>query len=134
MISVGKSGSEVALDADVDGDGVLVLEFVGAGSGRAGAVGLRLDAGHAGGARELLVEAEVHDFSRERQVLDRSPAGNRTDLEYVVVRVAGVVCRLARSTACRGARGVDRTVEELRSRVIPHGRGAAEHAGRPVGI
>src|SRR6266403_4785927 len=94
--------SEVALNADVQADGVLVLELVGAGSGRAGAVGLRLDAGHSGNTRELLVEVEPHDFSRERQVLDRSPAGDYAELRHVEVRVAAVVCA--------GSRNPDRSV------------------------
>src|SRR5258708_7352879 len=115
--------SEVALNADVQADGVLVLELVGAGSGRAGAVGLRLDAGHSGNTRELLVEVEPHDFSRERQVLDRSPAGDEAELIDVVVRVARIVSRLAKTggrTASRGAHGVDRAVDEFSRVVIPH--------------
>ena len=48
-----------------------------------------------GSARELLVEEERADFSRERQVLDGSPAGDHTNLGNVEVGVAAIVCRHA---------------------------------------
>jgi hypothetical protein len=37
---------------------------------------------------------EQHYFGRERQVLDRGPAGDHTDLRDVVVRVAAEINRL----------------------------------------
>src|SRR4029450_981551 len=45
------------------------------------------------GARELLVQEERPDFSRERQVLDGSPTGDHTNLGNVEVGVAAIVCR-----------------------------------------
>ena len=56
-------------------------------------VGLGAAAARVDSARELLVEEERTDFSRERQVLDGSPAGDQTNLGNVVVRVAAIVCR-----------------------------------------
>ena len=44
-------------------------------------------------ARVLLIEALVQEIGRERQVLDRGPAGNRTHLPDIEVRVAGSTCR-----------------------------------------
>src|SRR6476620_4760616 len=77
-------GSEVALNADVQGDGVLVLELVG--GARLGSRSRQYRS-----ALELLVEAEVHDFSRERQILDGSPAGDDTGLIDIEVRVTNEV-------------------------------------------
>jgi hypothetical protein len=53
--------------------------------------GLGAAAAQNGRARELLVEEERADFSRERQVLDGSPAGGQPTWANVVVRVAAVV-------------------------------------------
>src|SRR3954465_13675394 len=80
------SGSEVTLSANVQEHGALVLELV-----HGGRLGSR--SCQSGSARELLVEEERADFSRERQVLDGSPAGDDTNLGNVVVRVAAIVCR-----------------------------------------
>src|SRR5712664_2994928 len=78
---VRRSGSEVTLSANVEGHGVLVLILV---------EGRRLGShwSQSGGAGELLVEVEPHHFGRERQVLDRSPAGDHAELRDVEVRVA----------------------------------------------
>src|SRR6188472_2001371 len=79
------SGSEVTLSANVQVDSALVLELIDSG---------RLGSRRCNGskARELLVEEERTDFSRERQVLDGSPAGDHTDLGNIEVRVAAIVC------------------------------------------
>src|SRR3954462_10238735 len=80
------SGSEVTLSANVQVDSALVLVLVQ--GGRLGSRGCQ-----DGSARELLIKEERTDFSRERQVLDGSPAGDNTNLGNVVVRVAGIICR-----------------------------------------
>src|SRR5712664_475252 len=120
---VRRSGSEVTLSANVEGHGVLVLELVdsrGLGSRRA----------QDSRTSELLVEVGPHDFGRERQVLDRSPASDHADLGDVEVRITAVVCAGERNSG--GGKG--RAHVELRSAVIPHGRVAAEQARRPVRI
>src|SRR5215217_3782888 len=80
------SGSEVTLSANVQEHSALVPELVDRsrfGSRRR----------QNGRARHLLVEEERADFSREGQVLDRSPAGNHTNLRKVVAGITGKVCR-----------------------------------------
>src|SRR5438105_7392477 len=69
--AVRRSGSEVALNADVQADSILVLVFVQSG-------GLRSRRSLEGRAGELLVEVEPDDFRRERQVLDRGPPVDQT--------------------------------------------------------
>src|SRR5437868_3322069 len=84
---VRRSGSEVTLSANVEGHGVLVLELVGDATRlRSTRSSSRRD-----GAGVLLIEVGPHDFRRERQVLDRSPAGNQAELRHVEVRVAAEV-------------------------------------------
>ena len=73
-------------DANVQEHGALVLEVVDSGSASE-------PPQRSGSARELLVEEERADFSRERQVLDGSPAGDHTNLGNVEVGVAAIVCR-----------------------------------------
>ena len=81
------SGSEVTLSANVQEHSALVLELVHERSAWEPRLSERASAG------ELLVEEERADFSRERQVLDGSPAGDHTNLGNVEVRVAAVVRR-----------------------------------------
>src|SRR6476469_5016707 len=83
---VRRSGSEVALNADVQSHRVLVLELVGGGR-------LRSRRRQNRSTSKVLVEVEEHYFGRERQVLDRSPAGDHTELRDVVVRVAAEINR-----------------------------------------
>src|SRR6266481_894030 len=80
---VRRSGSEIALNADVQSHSVLVLELVGGDR-------LRSRRRQHRSTSEVLVEVEPHYFGRERQVLDGSPAGDHTELRDVVVGVAGV--------------------------------------------
>src|SRR5262249_46535506 len=87
-------------------------------------------------ATVLLVEVEPQDFRREREVLDGSPAGYKTELRDVEVGVAsvvdGFVCRIV--TSCRSAGAVERAIYGLGSVVVTNSRIAAEQAGRPVGV
>src|SRR5258705_7718759 len=78
---VRRSGSEVALNADVQSHGVLVLDLVDR-------CRLRSRRRNERSTTKILVEVEPHYFGRERQVLDRSPAGDHTELRDVEVRVA----------------------------------------------
>src|SRR6266481_754170 len=74
--------SEVTLRANLQQERILVLELVdGRGLGSRRAQGRD--------TREFLVEVEPLNFGRERQVLDWGPAGKKTELRDVVVRVAG---------------------------------------------
>src|SRR4030095_9847551 len=95
--SVRRSRSEVALSANVQEDGALVLELVHGGR-------LRSRGRQGGSARELLIEEERANFSRERQVLDGSPTGDHTNLGKIEVRVAGIVRThdLAGGVQCAG--------------------------------
>src|SRR5207244_601965 len=136
--SVRRSGSEVALNADVERDGVLVLELVDGGRLRSTGADTRNNTTRThtrGGARILLVEVEPLDFRRERQVLDGGPTSDHTELRRVEVRIAGVGHALADM-----ADGERSAVDALRGGQVTHGavvtdRGvAAEQAGRPVGI
>src|SRR5204862_3675932 len=88
-------GSEVTLSANVQEHSALVLELVEGG---------RLRSRHRqnGSARELLVEEERADFSRERQVLDGSPAGDHANLSDVEVRVTGVVANVVANSSLAG--------------------------------
>ena len=121
------SGSEVTLSANVQEHSALVLELVDGGR-------LRSRNWQNGSARELLVEEERADFSRERQVLDGSPTGDHTNLGKVVVRVAGIVCRQglaeveARAELTLGGKDVEGVT------VVANRSVAAPEAGRPVGI
>src|SRR5438874_642749 len=82
--SVRRSASEVTLGANLQRNRILVLELIDRGGLWSGGPQHR-------GTGELLVEVEPHDFSRERQILDRSPAGNHTELRDVEVGVAGEI-------------------------------------------
>ena len=115
-----KFGSEVALNADVQGDRILVLEVV---------LRDRLGSRRCESRRpgELLVEVEVEDFRRERQVRDRSPAGDKAHHRDVEVGVAAEV-----RTEAGGNEG--RADEEFCRVVIVDLGVAAEQAARPVGI
>src|SRR4051794_39811257 len=73
----------VALSAEDHGDRVLILQLIG--RSRLGGRGGRGDANRSG---ILLVEVGPGDVSRERQVLDRGPAGDDTELADREVRVA----------------------------------------------
>jgi Aldo/keto reductase family len=66
-----RTAEEVAdnMNADAQGDGILVLVLVKRGR-------LRSRRGQKSRTRELLVEMEPHDFRREREVLDGGPAGH----------------------------------------------------------
>src|SRR6478735_2759924 len=90
---------------------------------------------------------EPLDFARERQVLDRGPAGNDAKLRDVEVGVTGVVAGgITGECLTRVAGGEGGAVSTLGRRrsgtkqvvvgaaVIPDLRVAAEQAGRPVGI
>src|SRR6266850_3999557 len=79
-------GSEVTLGANLQRYRVLVLELVDRRGFRSGGTKNR-------GTCKLLVEVEPLDFGRERQVLDRGPAGNHTELRNVEVRVTTEVRR-----------------------------------------
>src|SRR6185369_17258944 len=83
------SGSEVALNANVQEDSALVLVLVPCGR-----LGSR--PGQNGRTRELLVEEERTDFTQGRQVLDGSPTRDQTDLSDVEVGVAAIVHRFLR--------------------------------------
>src|SRR5258705_5530041 len=128
----GRSGSEVTLNANVERDGVLVLELVG---------GRRLGSRRRqhGSAGEVLIEVEPHHFGRERQVLDRCPAGDHAELRDVIVRVAAEVrggvrggqlvrCDIGSTKLALGRGDVERIA------VVAHGGEAAEQARRPVRI
>ena len=97
-------------------------------------VGLGAASCRSDSARELLVEEERADFSRERQVLDGSPAGDHTNLGNVEVGVAGIVCRHslaeveARTELTLGGQDVESAT------VVANLSIAAPEAGRPVGI
>src|SRR5262249_3356801 len=78
---------EVTLHANLQQDGVLVLELVGCGWLRR-ARRERREAGVATDAAHLLVEVEPLDFRRERQVLDGGPAGSHAELRHVEAGVA----------------------------------------------
>src|ERR1700710_831779 len=86
---VRRSGSEVALNADVERRRALIFEGVGLRR-------LRSTRAEYRGSREVLVKQEVHRFGRERQVLHWGPAGDYTDLGSGEVRVAGVAGAEAR--------------------------------------
>jgi len=100
-----KFRSEVALNADVQGDRILVLEVVA--RGRLGSR-RRQDSR----TRELLVEVEVQDFRRERQVLDRGPAGDEAHLRDVEV---GLQLKSALGAVMRAAM----KVRQISSLAIP---------------
>src|SRR5215212_8158493 len=80
------SGSEITLGAELKQDRVLVLELIERRRLRSARCEHRR-------TRHLLVEMEPLDFARERQVLDRGPAGNRAELRDVEVGVTGVGTR-----------------------------------------
>src|ERR1700754_19582 len=86
VIAVRRSRSEGAANADVARPDALVLVLVDASrlGGRTSQGDRRIDRT---GLRR--VEHGVQGFSREGQVLNRSPGRTRTDLRDVVVRVAG---------------------------------------------
>src|SRR5258708_9786980 len=117
--------SEVTLNAATKREGSLVLVLVASALGR---TGLRSCRSKSGGAGELLVEVEPNELSRERQVLDRSPAGDCTELRYVEVRVADEVA------ANSLAGSIDGAEVSLGRVVIANGGVLAEDAGRPVRI
>src|ERR1043165_2827107 len=123
------SGSEVTLSANVQEHSALVLELVH--SGRLGSRGCRTDS-----AGELLVEEERADFSRERQVLDGSPASDHAYLGNVEVRVARIVCRCRSDSAGVEVRThLPLSGEDVgRATAVAHLGVAAPEAGRPVGI
>src|ERR1700675_3606890 len=106
---VRRSGSEVALNANVQADRALILELVdrdrlrSTGADARGHTGRR---NNTGGSGELLVEEEAQDFGRERQVLDRGPTGDHTEHRDVEVGVAGVGGVQARVPQTKG-RAVD---------------------------
>src|SRR6267378_7658224 len=133
FLTIGLQRSEIALNANVERNGVLILELVNC-------VRLRRKSGEERGTSELLVEVEPLDFSRERQVLDGGPTGHEAQLIDVEVRVTRVVRRLAEVssrtgiTTSSGREGERRAKQELCSVVIPHRRCAAEQARRPVWI
>src|SRR6267154_1518879 len=117
--------SEVTLNADTEREGILVLVLVASALGRTGLRSCRSKSGSAG---ELLVEVEPNELSRERQVLDRSPAGDCAQLRGVEVRVADEV------GANSLAGSIDGAEVSLGRAVIPNAGVLTEHAGRPVRI
>src|SRR6185295_10263410 len=136
--SVRRSGSEVALSANVQEDGALVLELIQSRRLRSGSSEVRA-------ARHLLVEEERADFSRERQVLDGSPAGDHTNLSDVEVGVTAVGASSSRSRGLTRMGGCERSAVDtlsrrdarqiiVRSTIVLDLGVAAPEAGRPVGI
>ena len=121
------SGSEVTLSANVQEHSALVLELVESGR-------LRRRRGQGRRTGELLVEEERTDFTRERQVLDGSPAGGETNLGNIVVRVAAVVQRHGLTSVVVGAPLALGRSQIRRGAVVAHRGVAAPEAGRPVGI
>jgi hypothetical protein len=119
---VRRSGSEVALNANVEGGGVLVVE--GKGLNR-----LRSTRRERGTAREALGQMGPDGFSRERQVLDRRPSGHDTQHRDGVVRIAGISYTLAGDHGAESTTYIGR-----RSGVIPHPARTAEQAARPIWI
>src|ERR1700720_942348 len=109
--------SEVTLNANVEAYHILVRETVLRH-------GLRSRRSRQNSrTSELLVDVEPHGFGRERQVLDRSPTGDHTELRDVVVRVANEV----RRPVCGD--GIENgTSRQLRIAVESHARVAAEQA------
>src|SRR5204863_7569098 len=98
------SGSEVTLSTNVQEHSALVPVFVERG---------RLGSRRCQNAstRELLVEEECTDFSRERQVLDGSPAGDRTHHRNIEVWVAAKVRSLGtQATGCGDIGGAQSTL------------------------
>ena len=120
--SVRRLRSEVTLRANVERDRVLVLELVDRGR-------LRSRGRQSRGASEVLVEASVHDFGRERQVLDGGPAGDATNLEHREVGVAAVVRRGVHPDRQLVAGIVRGAVGGLRRAIVANPRCAAEQAG-----
>src|SRR5205085_6561868 len=116
--SVRRSGSEVALNADVERDGVLVLELVDRARLRSARTtgNRRSRSGQARAVAHPLVEVEPLDFRRERQVLDGGPTGDHAELSRVEVRIAGVGHALA--SMSDGERGA---VDALRGGQVTHG-------------
>src|ERR1700742_3532974 len=138
--SARRTRSEVALNANVEGNRILVLVLVSRGRLRS----RRRDTSRGtGDTSELLVEVEVRDFRREGQVLHRGPAGHDTDHRHVVVGVAGEVRRdVGRSDGRTELVGRHVAPAPLTLRGGQVSRVAAvanrspgtEQAGRPAGI
>src|SRR3954454_25075759 len=100
----------VALSAEDHGDRVLVLQFVN--RGRLSGNNVRDEANRTG---VLLVEVGPGDVSRERQVLDRGPAGDDTELAdgegRVTTRHTGQAAEHAASTAGAAEGGLGQRAE-----------------------
>src|SRR5258705_6746307 len=130
---VRRSGSEVALNANVQSHRVLVLELVDLDR-------LRSRRRQRRSTTEILVEVEQHYFGRERQVLDRSPAGDNTELRDVEVRVAAEINRRVNTKDQAIGPSVGKAILALGSGEVKLAaaitdRGpAAEQARRPVWI
>ena len=104
------SASEVALDAHLADDRVLVLKLVQRRRLRSGWREHRA-------ARHLLIQMKPVDLGRERQILDRSPAGQKTKLRHVVVGIAGIGAgRVSDQCPAGVAGGEDATIGAFRSR------------------
>ncbi len=118
--------SEVTLSAELDRHvALLVLEIVGASIDREGA-------SHRTGHRSphVAIELGVHDFVREGQVLDRSPAGGHADFSQGEARITR---RYARTTIA-GRLKIGGAPKILPRAVVAHAGDTAEQAARPVGI
>jgi hypothetical protein len=76
-----------------------------------------------------LAQVGPHRFGREREVRDRSPSGDHTNLGDVEVRIAGVSDALTRNR-----HAISRAILGPGSAVIPHKADAAEQAARPIWI
>src|SRR5438270_9734840 len=101
--------SEVTLSADVKREHVLIGELV---ASALGSTRLRSGRSQSSGTLELLVEVEPEAFDRERQVLDRGPAGDQAEHRDVVIRITDEI------RTHRLARGVDRADQTLGSVVV----------------
>jgi hypothetical protein len=131
LVLVGRSRSEVTLNAHIERERTLVAEDVGRSCGSR--LDLESGARRAGrSTRHVGVEVGVQNFRAERQVLDRSPTGRETDFgdreAGVTVRESAVkrICddtRARSDVACAPSR--------LAGVVIAQLGGTAEQAGRP---
>src|ERR1700750_436578 len=81
---VRRRGSEVALNAKIERNRVLVLERVDVVGG------LAVADRECAETAEALLQMHPDRLGRERQVLDRGPTGDHTQFRSSVVRVAGV--------------------------------------------
>lgn len=115
ILSFACGGLEVSLCTEQQKQSVLVPEFVH---------GCRL-ADRSAGRRDrtgvLLIKMGIGQIAREGQILDRRPAGNRTKLRDVVVRIATGDAGSAKYGAERAPDAAHSTDQRLRGAVVLHG-------------